>query len=224
MEPERNSPNAENFQRKYSIYLVGFPETTETDDSNSISAVIQDLVPEARVRRQSIFSSIEAPNDSESQQDLDDDIKADNTTFESLRGREADDQPRSRNQTGNNEPHEIDNFGVKQSVATLETPEYAENGIEIIEYKDSVAVQDVIESAGSVISTTEHDFFLSSWMQVEALKLLSQIKKHVADSKDDMGKVLLAGYGFGHRSLQYNPNILWHCIRHLKPCILQHAA
>ncbi|KAL7897256.1 ankyrin repeat-containing domain protein [Trichoderma sp. TUCIM 5745] len=34
-------------------------------------------------------------------------------------------------------------------------------------------------------------------MQVEALKLLSQIKKHVADSKDDMGKVLLAGYGFG---------------------------
>lgn len=177
--------------------MVGFPETTETDDSNSISAVIQDLVPEARVRRQSIFSSIEAPNDSESQQDLDDDIKADNTTFESLRGREADDQPRSRNQTGNNEPHEIDNFGVKQSVATLETPEYAENGIEIIEYKDSVAVQDVIESAGSVISTTEHDFFLSSWMQVEALKLLSQIKKHVADSKDDMGKVLLAGYGFG---------------------------
>lgn len=177
-----------------SIYLVGFPEAIGVQDSLPINEVIENLVPEARVRIHRIFNKL-ALDRPVSDVDMEDKFGIDETDIGSLQANEEDHHSQFdlshitlKPQLEENEYNADNNPDDARIVAedTMKKPPSIYD----------MGSKDVAENATSATSMVGYDFFSSGWIRREALDLLNRIQRH-GDASAGNRRVILAGHGFG---------------------------
>lgn len=139
------------------IYLVGFPEALEAQDSPPISGMIKNLVPEAHVRIHRIFNKMVLDH-SVSDVDLEDHVGVDGTEISILQADEEEHQSQlnlpqtaTESQLAENEPS--DGNSDRNAGTAVEDKMKSPLSVYDIGGKEAAGV------ATSVTSIAGHDFF-----------------------------------------------------------------